>query len=157
MGMEIERKFLPRDESWRIGAVGTSYTQGYISKEKDHTVRVRIAGEKAYITIKGAVEGISRPEFEYGIPLEDARELMKLCKGPIIEKTRYRIPFEGLVWEVDEFHGENLGLIIAEVELTDPDQGVVLPPWVGEEVTGDSRYYNSSLSTLPYGRWDTTR
>ena len=78
---------------------------------------------------------------------------MKLCKGPFIEKTRYRIAFEGLVWEVDEFHGENLGLIVAEVELTDPDQGVVLPPWVGEEVTGDSRYYNSSLTTLPYGRW----
>ena len=157
MGMEIERKFLLRDESWRREAVGTSYTQGYISKEKDHTVRVRIAGEKAYITIKGAVEGISRPEFEYMIPLEDARELMKLCKGPFIEKTRYRIAFEGLVWEVDEFHGENLGLIVAEVELTDPGQSVALPPWVGEEVTGDPRYYNSSLSTLPYGRWETTR
>jgi adenylate cyclase len=157
MGMEIERKFLLRDESWRREAVGTSYTQGYISKEKDHTVRIRIAGEKAYITIKGAVEGISRPEFEYVIPLEDARELMKLCKGPLIDKTRYRIPFEGLVWEVDVFHGENLGLIVAEVELTDPDQRVVFPPWVGEEVTGDPRFYNSSLSILPFGRWEKSR
>jgi CYTH domain-containing protein len=154
MGFEIERKFLLRNESWRIDTVGIPYTQGYISKEKEHTLRVRIAGEKAYITIKGAVEGISRPEFEYLIPIEDARELMKLCKGPFIEKTRYQIPFDGLVWEVDEFHGENRGLIVAEVELTDPDQGVILPPWVGEEVTGDPRFYNSSLSTLPYGRWE---
>jgi CYTH domain-containing protein len=153
MGVEIERKFLLSSDSWRKDAVGVPYTQGYISKDQNHTVRVRIAGTKGFITIKGAVKGISRPEFEYAIPVDDARELMKLCRGPLIEKTRFRINHDGLVWEIDEFCGENKGLVIAEVELSDAAQQVNLPSWIGREVSGDPRYYNSSLSSHPFSSW----
>lgn len=154
MPVEIERKFLTKDSSWKEGSEGTLYRQGYLSREKGRTVRVRIAGPKAWITIKGAAEGCSRPEFEYAIPAEDAAELFRLCDGPLVEKTRHRVPFEGLVWEVDEFHGENDGLVVAEVELQSPDQHVPLPSWIGTEVTGDRRYDNSSLSVRPYSGWD---
>ena len=153
MGTEIERKFLISSDAWRHEVAGVSYAQGYISRGTGRTVRIRIAGEKAFLTIKGPVTGISRPEFEYPVPMDDARELLQLCEGPIIQKKRFHIIHQGHLWEVDEFQGENSGLIVAEVELSHPDQQVHLPPWVGQEVTGDPRYYNSNLTIHPYGTW----
>ncbi len=154
MGTEIERKFLVRGESWRSLAEGVVYRQGYIASSQDCTVRVRIAGERGYLTLKGATQGISRPEYEYAIPLQDATELLNtLCQGPLIEKTRYRIAWGDLVWEVDEFTGENQGLIMAEVELSDPNQTVALPDWIGEEVSGDPRYFNANLAKHPFRNW----
>ena len=157
MGIEIERKFLIRAGSgnqWRGDVIGTPYVQGYLSRERGRTVRVRIAGPKAYITIKGEVQGISRAEFEYAVSVEDARAMLPLCDGPLVEKTRHLIPHEGHVWEVDVFHGENEGLIVAEIELKDEGEAISLPGWVGSEVTGDPRYYNSSLSRHPYREWE---
>jgi adenylate cyclase len=154
MGQEIERKFLTRNDSWRAGAEGTRYRQGYLSVDSTRTVRVRSAGSQGFLTIKGKTEGLARLEFEYPIPLADADQLLtQLCRRPLIEKVRYRIPHAGLVWEVDEFEGENAGLILAEVELEREDQAVELPPWAGEEVTGQPRYYNANLISLPYSRW----
>lgn len=140
-------------DSWRSLGTPVPYAQAYLSRGDGVTVRVRIAGEKAFFTVKGPVVGISRPEFEYPVPLEDAREMLMLCKDPAIEKTRTRVPYESHVWEVDEFGGENQGLIIAEVELSSRDEEVALPPWVGIEVTGDPRYYNSNLAVHPYRDW----
>ena len=156
MGVEIERKFLIREgyeNKWLGDVTGTPYVQGYLSRERGRTVRVRIAGQKAFITIKGEVCGISRAEFEYAIPVEDARAMLPLCDGPLIEKTRHLIPHEGKVWEVDVFHGENQGLTVAEIELADEGQDVSLPEWAGREVTGDIRYYNSTLSRHPFSEW----
>lgn len=156
MGVEIERKFLIREgyeNRWQCGVTGIHYVQGYLSREHARTVRVRIAGEKAYITIKGEVQGISRPEFEYQIPPADAKAMIPLCDGPVIEKTRHRIPYEGLTWEVDVFHGKNAGLILAEIELQDERQQIKIPEWAGREVTGDRRYYNSSLTFHPFCEW----
>jgi CYTH domain-containing protein len=154
MAREIERKFLLRDESWRAGAQGTRYRQGYLCVDVDRTVRVRSAGGRGFLTVKGRGEGLVRPEFEYPIPLADADEMLdRLCRGPLIEKVRYRIPHAGLVWEVDEFEGDNAGLVLAEVELAQEDQAIALPPWVGEEVTGDPRYFNASLASHPFSRW----
>jgi len=156
MGVEIERKFLIREDAdgrWLKESQGIPYVQGYLSRERGRTVRVRIAGDKAYLTIKGEVEGISRAEFEYAIPVEDARKMLTLCDGPLVEKTRHRIPHDNLVWEVDIFHGKNEGLIIAEIELEKETQEVPMPEWVGKEVTGDRRYYNSSLAVHPFGVW----
>lgn len=152
MGVEIERKFLVTSDDWRLGARGVDYRQGYLCREKGRTVRVRIAGDQGYLTVKGANRGASRPEFEYPVPLDDARELLGLC-GPLVEKVRYRVPFGGLVWEVDEFRGDNEGLVVAEVELPTEDTVVLLPPWAGAEVTADGRYANSQLSVNPYCRW----
>ena len=115
---------------------------------------MRLAGSDAFLTIKGPVTGISRAEFEYPIPQQDAREMLPLCDGPIVQKIRFKIPHEGHVWEVDEFEGENAGLILAEVELQSADEAVALPPWIGEEVTGDARYYNSNLAVNPFRQWD---
>jgi len=153
MGMEIERKFLVTDDSWRSGAKGVPYAQGYLSRGKGNTVRVRIAGEEAFLTIKGPVVGISRPEFEYPIPVEEARDILPLCEGPLIEKTRFKIFAENHLWEIDEFHGDNEGLIVAEVELSIPEETVILPPWIGREVTGENRYYNSNLTLHPFRAW----
>jgi len=154
MATEIERKFLVRDESWRPGASGTQYRQGYLSSEGGRTVRVRTAGEHGYLTIKGPRVGLGRSEFEYLIPVADANQILdELCPRPLIEKIRYRIEYQGLVWEVDEFRGENEGLVLAEVELEHEAQPVALPPWVGEEVSEDPRYYNSNLAKRPYTRW----
>ena len=153
MGTEIERKFLTTSDGWQRDAIGIPYVQGYISRGTGRTVRIRIAGDKAFLTIKGAVSGISRAEFEYPIPLDDARELLRLCEGPIIKKKRFHIPFQGHLWEVDLFEGENSGLIVAEVELSHSDENVSLPPWVGREVTGDPRYYNSNLTVHPFCKW----
>lgn len=154
MGIEIERKFLVAGEQWRHGALGIPYAQGYLSRGTGRTVRVRLAGSDAFLTIKGPVTGISRAEFEYPIPQQDAREMLPLCDGPIVQKIRFKIPHEGHVWEVDEFEGENAGLILAEVELQSADEAVALPPWIGEEVTGDARYYNSNLAVNPFRQWD---
>jgi len=149
---EIERKFLVRGTSWRQGA-GVRFTQGYLNRDKERTVRVRIAGDEAFLTIKGVTRGLSRAEFEYGIPLDDAEQLLKLSDGPIIQKNRYVVVFDGSTWEVDEFLGDNAGLVIAEIELTSADQPFSRPPWLGPEVTHDTRYYNSSLASAPYLTW----
>jgi adenylate cyclase len=156
MGIEIERKFLIREgyeNKWKGDSGGTPFVQGYLCKERGRTIRVRIAGQKAFLTIKGEVHGISRPEFEYEVPLNDASAMLLLCEGPLVEKTRHLVSHEGHLWEVDVFGGKNAGLIVAEIELDDVEQQVPLPEWVGQEVTGDIRYYNSSLSRHPFGEW----
>lgn len=154
MAIEIERKFLVKGDTWRSLAVGVIYRQGYISRSNDRTVRVRRAGDRAYLTIKGVAIGISRSEFEYEIPVADAEIMLTtLCDRPLIEKKRYRIPIGDLVWEVDEFLGENQGLIVAEVELQQVAQSIPLPDWIGEEVSGDPRYFNSNLVAHPFTHW----
>ena len=154
MGKEIEKKFLITSEKWRGLARGKQYRQSYLNKEKGRTVRVRTINDKGFLTIKGAVKGETRLEFEYEIPLEDARELLReLCHKPLIEKTRYKIPFAGFTWEVDEFAGENEGLIFAEIELNYEGEKFSTPHWIGKEVTGDPKYYNASLVTNPYRDW----
>ena len=153
MGIEIERKFLVTGQQWRQGAEGVPYRQGYLCRGPGRTVRVRVAGPLAFLTVKGPSTGASRAEFEYPIPKGDALELMHLCEGPLVEKLRFKIPFEGHIWEVDEFQGANAGLLLAEVELARADEPISLPPWVGQEVTGDSRYFNSNLSIHPFQQW----
>lgn len=155
MGIEIERKFLIASDDWRGLAKGMDYRQGYLSTIKERTVRVRTVGEKGFLTIKGISIGATRAEFEYEIPAGDAHELLdELCLRPLIEKRRHRVPFGGLIWEIDEFFGENHGLIVAEVELEDENQLIELPPWIGEEVTGDPRYFNASLVEHAFSTWD---
>lgn len=155
MAKEIERKFLVRDDSWRNNHSGKPYRQGYLSTVKERTVRVRTAGEKAFLTVKGVSSGAARSEYEYEIPTADANEMLdRLCERPLIEKTRYRIPYENLRWEVDEFAGENRGLIVAEVELKDENEHFARPPWVGREVTDDPRYYNVNLVAHPFSKWN---
>ena len=153
MATEIERKFLVVSDAWRHGAVGKEYCQGYLSRDIDATVRVRIEGDAACITIKGPIHGISRAEFEYSIPVAEAILIQCLCQTPLVKKTRYRIPHEDHVWEVDEFHGDNEGLIIAEVELDNENAKIKIPPWVGQEVSDNRRYCNSNLSVNPYKTW----
>jgi adenylate cyclase len=154
MAKEIERKFLVKDNTWRGQDVGKRYRQGYLSTVKERTVRVRTVGDKGFITIKGITVGATRSEYEYEIPLADANEILdKLCERPLIEKTRYRIPQGGLLWEIDEFEGENRGLVMAEVELKDENQFVTLPSWTGQEVTRDPRYFNANLVAHPFSRW----
>ena len=152
MGTEIERKFLVAGTAWRQGS-GVRYCQGYLNRDKERTVRVRIAGDKAFLTIKGVSRGASRAEFEYEIPKADAEQLLKLSDGPVIEKNRYVIAHEGSKWEVDEFLADNAGLVVAEIELHSEDQPFSRPPWLAREVTHDSRYFNSSLATHPYSKW----
>ncbi len=154
MGKEIERKYLLKGSEWKSLAKGTSYRQGYLSTVKERTVRVRTIDDKGYLTIKGITVGASRVEYEYEIPASEANDMLtNLCEQPLIEKNRYKINFAGLVWEVDEFFGENDGLVVAEVELTSEDQKIDLPAWVGEEVTSDPRYFNSNLTKNPYKNW----
>lgn len=152
MAIEIERKFLVIDDSWR-NAPAVYFCQGYLNRAKERTVRVRVAGENGYLTIKGVSQGAARAEFEYEIPLADAKQLLALCDGPVIEKYRRRIEFGGMTWEVDEFLGANQGLVVAEIELDAEDQVFALPGWVGDEVTGDERYYNSNLARTPFAQW----
>lgn len=153
MGEEIERKFLVTSDAWRRGT-GTPVRQGYLSLDEKRSVRIRSTPEGAYLTVKGASRGARRSEFEYEIPVKEADELLgSICVTPIIEKIRYQILFGGLTWEVDEFLGENQGLVIAEVELEREDQEFDKPEWVGEEVTEDPRYYNANLVVKPYTRW----
>lgn len=154
MGKEIERKFLVIGEAWRGLAQGTLYRQGYLNSAKERTVRVRTVGDKAFLTIKGLTVGASRVEYEYEIPFEDGNFLLdNLAEKPIIEKKRYRIPQGKFVWEIDEFFGENQGLIVAEIELESEDEAFDRPEWAGQEVTGDPRYFNSNLIRHPYTRW----
>jgi CYTH domain-containing protein len=154
MAQEIERKFLLAGDGWRGLAVGVEYRQGYLCAAKERSVRVRIAGDRGYLTVKGATVGASRSEYEYEIPLTDARAMLEdLCPQPQIEKKRYAIAHQGFVWEVDEFFGLNQGLIVAEIELEDENQPFTRPDWIGEEVTGDARYYNAALCAHPYSSW----
>ncbi len=162
MALEIERKFLVVSDAWRSLAAGTLYRQGYVVLGMGKTVRVRVAGSTGYLTIKGPsvnlvqteFENLVRSEFEYEIPLDDAMTMLDtLCEQPLIEKMRYKIPYAGMMWEVDEFAGENQGLIVAEVELATADQAIALPPWVGADVSHDPRYFNSHLVRHPYRLW----
>lgn len=155
MGREIERKFLVAGEAWRAGAVGVPIRQGYLNLAPERTVRVRTVGGRAFLAVKGKTVGATRAEFEYEIPLADGLALLAdLAEKPLLEKRRYRLPWGGLIWEIDEFSGENAGLVVAEVELRDEGQPVAKPAWVGVEVTGDPRYFNASLVRHPYRTWE---
>lgn len=154
MALEIERKFLVDCSRWKPSNAGTRMVQVYLSVFPSPTVRVRVAEEKAFLTIKGRSETIARPEFEYEIPLNDANELMKLAVSHPVEKTRYETNFGGLIWEIDVFSGENEGLVMAEVELKTVDQEINLPEWILEEVSADGRFYNSYLSGHPFREWN---
>lgn len=154
MGIEIERKFLVTGNSWKKNVRAKRCRQGYVCLGSGTTVRVRIMDDQGYLTVKGRGKGIIRNEFEYAIPLNDAEEMLEsVCKKPAIEKNRYTLVHEGMTWEIDEFFGENSGLIIAEIELQREDQMFSLPTWVGREVTGDPRFYNVSLVQQPFSQW----
>ena len=154
MAQEIERKFRVANDDWRaMASSSSSLKQGYLSSSAEATVRVRLEDNLGTLTIKSKTKGITRNEFEYAIPAQEAKELLMLCSGPLIEKTRYRIPQENHTWEIDVFEGDNDGLIIAEIELTSDEDYFAKPQWLGEEVSGDSRYYNSNLATHPYVNW----
>ncbi|MFZ2960952.1 MAG: CYTH domain-containing protein [Candidatus Ozemobacteraceae bacterium] len=154
MGKEIECKFLVKSEAWRELAKGSSYRQGYLSTVKERTVRIRTVDNAGFLTIKGVAAGATRAEYEYKIPAADAHEMLtNLCEQPLVEKTRYKIPQGDLTWEIDEFSGENKGLIVAEIELKEEGQKFGKPDWIGEEVTGDPKYFNSNLSKIPFTKW----
>ncbi|NTV84819.1 MAG: CYTH domain-containing protein [Bacteroidales bacterium] len=154
MPKEIERKFLVKSNLYKSLGKRDYLHQGFLSTEKERVVRIRIKGEKAWITIKGISSGATRAEFEYEIPKEDAQYMLEnLCIRPTIEKYRYKINIEGFTWEVDEFLGENEGLVVAEIELEAEDQEFPAPEWIGEEVTGDPRYYNANLVSNPFKNW----
>ena len=151
--LEIERKFLIKPELWQPPVNGVEIKQGYLSVDPERVVRVRVTGEKAFLTIKGKPVGIVRTELEYEIPQNEAKVLLKLCLDFPVEKISFKEKIGELVWEIDIFKGENEGLIMAEVELADENQNVDLPDWVGDEVSSDSRYYNAWLSQNPYSKW----
>ncbi|WP_214071010.1 CYTH domain-containing protein [Mucilaginibacter sp. dw_454] len=155
MGIEIERKFLVDHKKWQAlnKPAGTKLRQGYIVDDQTRTVRLRIAGDNAWLTFKGGTQGISRTEYEYDIPVGDAAELFEQFVKSGLEKTRYCITYADKLWEVDVFEGDNNGLIVAEIELDSEDEQFELPPWIGEEVSDDPRYYNSSLSVRPFKTW----
>ena len=154
MAKEIERKFLVSGDSWRALAKGAMYRQGYLNSAKERTVRIRTADEKAFLTIKGITVGAVRSEYEYEIPFDEGNAMLEeLAEKPLIEKRRYKIPVAGVTWEIDEFLGDNAGLIVAEVELTSEDQVFDKPVWLGKEVTGDARYYNANLFKNPFTHW----
>ena len=154
MGEEIERKFLVATEGWRETAEGTRYRQGFLSTEPERTVRVRVAGPRGSITVKGKNVGARRTEFEYEIPVADAERMLDtLCKRPLIEKVRYTVAVAPHTWEIDVFEGENAGLVVAEIELRSEHEAFDKPEWVGDEVTGDPRYFNSNLVSNPYQTW----
>lgn len=158
MALEIERKFLLKDDSWRAAVTSsTRLSQGYLTtlnEDAKASVRVRIGGDQAYLNIKSMTLGTTRDEFEYAIPVQDAEHMLaNLCSGAVIEKIRHHAHLGGLLWEIDEFLGANVGLIVAEVELTSEDQAVEMPDWIGEEVTDDRRYYNVSLVRHPFAQW----
>jgi adenylate cyclase len=146
MGVEIERKFLIIKDKLPTLKNGINIRQAYIANSPERNVRVRTKGEKAFLTIKTKGKGIRRKEFEYEIPYTDAEELFKICEGKIIDKTRYELHLDGLLWELDVFHGVHQGLILAEVELESEDQQIEIPNWIGQEVSTDPRYYNASLA-----------
>lgn len=155
MAVEIERKFLVIGDGWRRGIVRQeSLRQGYLANEGRCSVRIRIQGDEAFLNIKQAVMGRERLEYDYGIPVDEAAEMLeRLCDSPLIEKTRYWVEDAGVTWEVDVFHGDNAGLVVAELELDAPDDAVPQPGWLGREVTDEKRYYNVALSEYPYCNW----
>jgi len=153
MAKEIERKFLVTSKEWKKSGKATRLVQGYLSRDPDRTVRVRVAGRKAFMTVKGRTKGISRTEIEFPIPLKEARELLKLCLPSIIDKTRHKVKHAGMTWEVDEFYGANRGLVVAEIELHSAKAKFDKPSWVGREVSHDLRYMNANLSEHPYRSW----
>ncbi len=155
MALEIERKFLVRDDGWREAAgPGIPMRQGYLAGDGRCSVRVRIEGGEARLNIKSATLGVRRTEYEYPIPVADAEEMLRqLCAHPPLEKTRYHVDYGGHRWDIDVFHGENEGLVVAELELASEDEPFQRPPWLGEEVSHDPRYYNVRLVEHPYRRW----
>jgi adenylate cyclase len=155
MGHEIERKFLLESDAWRDEVESSKrLVQGYVARRDHSAVRVRIDGDRAELNIKHALDGIQRLEFEYEIPLADAREMLdRVALRPLIDKTRHHVRHQGHLWEIDEFHGENAGLIVAEIELGSADESFAEPAWLGREVSDDVRYYNSNLSQTPYSQW----
>lgn len=154
MGKEIERKFLVDKQKWQPSGEKVHIRQAYLSNQPERTVRVRIAGNISFLTVKGKAEGITRAEFNYIIPVEDAEELFKLAIDTIIVKYRYKLWYRGKLWEVDEFLNENEGLLLAEVELNSASDVVVLPEWVDTEVSYDKKYFNSYLSKFPFNTWN---
>ena len=153
MALEIERKFLVNENTWRNGQ-GTMYRQGYLNSDENRNVRVRVIDDRGYLTVKGISQGATRVEYEYEIPKPEADAMLdNLCEQPLIIKKRFKIAFKGFVWEVDEFLDENQGLIIAELELESETQTFIKPEWIGEEVTGDPKYFNSNLIHRPYSKW----
>ena len=155
MPVEIERKFLVESDDWRAGVERTElFRQGYLAGSESCSVRVRVGGERAWLGLKGRVQGASRLEYEYAIPVREANEILDaLCAGGRVEKRRHWVPYAGREWEVDEFIGVNAGLVVAELELDDEDEVFARPPWLGREVTEDVRYYNSSLAQRPWSTW----
>lgn len=153
MPIEIERKFLVVDDSWKQTAdKGLACKQGYLLASEETAVRVRVIGDRAFLTIKGKSTGIGRHEFEYDVPVDDALEMLAFCDN-LVEKTRYLITHAGMLWELDVFFGANDGLVVAEIELEFEEQDFELPDWAGKEVTGDIRYYNACLARNPFGAW----
>lgn len=155
MGLEIERKYLVINDNWKSAVEGESVLkQGYLTAQPEVTVRVRIAGERAQLNIKGGMKGISRSEYEYEIPLPDAEEIIaNLVTGSVIDKTRYKVRCGDHLWDLDLFHGDNAGLVIAEIELESETESFHMPDWVGQEVSRDARYYNANLIKHPYRDW----
>lgn len=154
MAREIERKFLVRNEHYRQLAKPISYRQGYLSTAANRIVRVRVCGEKGFLTLKGTTNGITRTEYEYEIPVMEAEHILsELCDKPFIEKDRYIIKCDDMEWNIDEFHGPNEGLVVAEVHLQSENQQISLPEWVGEEVSHEPKYFNSNLVQNPYSKW----
>lgn len=155
MGTEIERKFLLASDAWRDQVEeSVRLVQGYLARGERSAIRVRIKDETAHLNIKHTVDGIHRLEFEYPIPVADAQEILdQVALRPLIDKTRHHVTHGGHLWEIDEFHGDNAGLIVAEIELDHPDEAFERPAWLGEEVSDDVRYYNSRLSEHPYTQW----
>jgi adenylate cyclase len=154
MGREIERKFLVRSADWSREATSARLLrQGYLAIDDGNTVRVRTDGQRAWLTIKGRGEGITRPEFEYEVPVADVAALLALCRDRLVEKIRHLVPVGALCWEIDEFTGDNAGLVVAEIELPAEDASFLQPAWLGEEVTGDPRYLNANLAVHPFARW----
>ncbi|HHH44962.1 MAG TPA: CYTH domain-containing protein [Gammaproteobacteria bacterium] len=155
MAIEIERTFLLRDDSWRAQAgAGTPYRQGYLCSDPRQCVRVRVTGDRAWLSIKKATSAVRRLEYEYPIPLADAAELLdEICADQRIDKIRYHVNHAGHRWEIDVFEGANAGLVVAEIELDDEQETFARPAWLGEEVSDDPRYYNMNLARTPYTQW----
>ncbi len=155
MGIEIEHKFLVCGDAWRADAYhAVSIRQGYLVSDETRSVRVRIAGDSAHLNIKSGTLGVTRSEHEYPIPMTDAQELLdRLCRKPLLEKTCHYVRYGGQVWEIDVFKGDNVGLVVAEIELAALNEQFARPPWLGEEVSYDRRYYNSCLAEHPYKQW----
>lgn len=155
MAIEVEHKFLLANDGWREHVShSVNYRQGYLSSQANTSIRVRISDEQAWLNIKSATIGSHRHEYEYEIPLHDANEILNnLCRKPLIEKTRHFVINDGNTWEIDEFYGDNQGLIVAEIELNEVGESFLKPSWVGREVTDDLRYYNNNLALYPYSEW----